>query len=122
MYINNQALHTDPEVWGEDSLVFQPTRWIPTNGQPGLIQPLKGTFSPWSGGPRQCPGQKMAQVEFVAVMASLLRGMNVEPVTDAGQDLESARQKLEEIMEDSAPILTLQMKRPKDVKLRWTKR
>lgn len=36
-------------------------------------------FYPWSGGPRVCPGQKFAQVEFVAVLACVLRGAKVKP-------------------------------------------
>jgi cytochrome P450 len=122
VYTNNQSLHTDPSVWGKDSLVFRPTRWLPAEPQESLIQPPKGSFTPWSSGPRQCPGQKMAQVEFVAVMASLFRKLNVEPVPVHGSDLKAAQQKLEASIADSAPILTLQMRKPKEVALRWTVR
>ncbi|KAJ0322762.1 hypothetical protein COL5a_008588 [Colletotrichum fioriniae] len=98
-------------------------------------QPHRGTFLPWSSGPRTCPGQKMAQVEFVTVLATLFHQCTIEPVPEDGDESTTtqsttttemaaaqARQRLLDLMQDSQPRLTLQMNRPEDVCLRWTKR
>ncbi|EXF83633.1 hypothetical protein CFIO01_00775 [Colletotrichum fioriniae PJ7] len=142
VYINTVALHTSPKTWGPDALSFKPTRWLTTpqssssssSPQPH-IQPPRGTFLPWSSGPRTCPGQKMAQVEFVTVLATLFHQCTIEPVPEDGDESTTtqsttttemaaaqARQRLLDLMQDSQPRLTLQMNRPKDVCLRWTRR
>ncbi|KAF4776671.1 hypothetical protein HER10_EVM0007964 [Colletotrichum scovillei] len=142
VYINTVALHTSPKTWGADALSFTPTRWL-TSPQPSPsssssqsphIQPPRGTFLPWSSGPRTCPGQKMAQVEFVTVLATLFHKCTVEPVPEDDDDSTTqsttttevaaaqARQRLLDLTQDSQPRLTLQMNRPKDVRLRWTRR
>ncbi|GKT77132.1 cytochrome P450 [Colletotrichum tofieldiae] len=127
VYINTVALHTSPSTWGPDALDFKPARWLqPASGEadaaPQLMTPPRGAFLPWSGGPRMCPGQKMSQVEFVTVIATLFRKCTAEPVPKKGESMEQARQRLLALTQDSQPIVTLQMKRPKDVHLRWTRR
>lgn len=89
---------------------------------PELITPAKGTFIPWSGGPRICPGMKMAQVEFVAVIATLFRSCKAEVVLKEGETDVQARERLETLMGESQPLLTLQMENPEDVVLRWVLR
>ena len=121
-YINAVALHLDPEVWqdlnlpgddkgsADDVSRFRPTRWINPEGstQP-LFQPPKGTFVPWSAGPRVCPGQKMAQVEFVAIFLTLLRRHKIEAVALKGEDRAEVDARLDRRMKESVSILTLQM-------------
>ncbi|KAK2029011.1 cytochrome P450 [Colletotrichum zoysiae] len=145
VYINTVALHTSPSTWGPDALAFKPSRWLqPANAAvPGdekeeeaevkkkgdqsppsqqFFTPPRGTYVPWSGGPRACPGQKMSQVEFVTVVATLFRRCTVEPARRAGESAEGARRRLLDLTRDSQPIVTLQMKRPDEVRLRWTRR
>ncbi|KAL2880096.1 hypothetical protein SGCOL_004480 [Colletotrichum sp. CLE4] len=139
VYINTVALHTSPQTWGADALAFKPTRWLTPQTSPSSalssppqphIQPPRGAFLPWSSGPRTCPGQKMAQVEFVTVIATLFHKCTVEPVLEddsssaepATENATKARKRLSNLMQDSQPRLTLQMNRPKDVRLRWTRR
>ncbi|KAK1584968.1 uncharacterized protein LY79DRAFT_559927 [Colletotrichum navitas] len=64
----------------------------------------------------------MSQVEFVTVMATLFRKCTVEPVPRAGESADRARQRLLDLTRDSQPILTLQMNRPDEVRLRWKRR
>ena len=143
--INLQALHTDPKTWGSDSLTWRPSRWL-ASAQPrktsslppssqdtatgntaateALLEPVRGTFAPWSdGSPRVCPGRKIAQVEFVAVMVALFRAHRVRPVLRAGgETTEAARQRLQDILEDSRiTSITLQMRRPRDAALEWVR-
>lgn len=64
----------------------------------------------------------MSQVEFVAVIATLFRRCNAQPVIKKGEDTDGARQRLLGLMQDSQAMLTLQMNRPKDVLIQWTER
>lgn len=132
-HVNTMALHTSRTTWGDDALEFRPSRWLRTsndddeNGShsspPGLVTPPRGVFLPWSGGPRACPGQKMSQVEFVAVVATLLRRAVIEAVPrGGGESPAQARRHLLRRTQDSQPVLTLQMNRPQDVRLRWVPR
>ncbi|KDN63942.1 hypothetical protein CSUB01_06575 [Colletotrichum sublineola] len=146
VYVNIVALHTALSIWGPDALDFKPSRWL----QPAVVPaeeetkrnkgdrtpqqqqqqqhqqqfftPPRGTYLPWSGGPRACPGQKMSQVEFVTVFATLFRRCTVEPALRPGESADDARRRLLGLMRDSQPILTLQMNRPEEVRLRWARR
>ncbi|TKW57214.1 putative cytochrome P450 CYP13A1 [Colletotrichum tanaceti] len=126
IYLNTVALQTSPSTWGPDALDFKPTRWLQpvfkVDEAPQLKTPPRGAFLPWSAGPRVCPGQKMSQVEFVAVVATLFRKCTAEPVPRKEESMQQARQRLLDLMQDSQPAVTLQMKRPKDVHLRWARR
>lgn len=122
-YINTMALHTLPSTWSPDSLAFKPTRWLDPNApEPTLIKPSHGTYMPWSIGPRSCPGMKMSQVEFVAVVATLFRRCNARPVRKEGECEEQARQRLLDLMEDSQNVLTLRMTRQEEVGIEWVER
>ena len=128
VYINTVALHVDPKVWHhlnlgtnekgaeDDVWKFRPARWInPPGSQQALFQPPKGAYLPWSGGPRVCPGQKMAQVEFVGIFLTLLRQHRFEAVPLAGESRADVEKRLDTRMRDSISILTLQMKDVYDV-------
>jgi cytochrome P450 len=116
IYVNQAAIHRDSSVWGPDPNAFRPSRWIDSTGE--LIIPEKGTFLPWSGGPRICPGMKMAQVEFVGTFAALFRAAKCEFSGALNYSKESTRI-LEALMKDSFLKLSLQMKNPNEVQLRW---
>jgi cytochrome P450 len=124
VYINNSALHTNPEIWGADSLAFRPTRWLSQESMSDgvLVTMPRGQFIPWSGGPRICPGQKMSQVEFVAVITAIFRRYRVAPILEKGETREDAKERLRQVIMDSQPRLTLQMNKPQDVKLKWSSR
>jgi cytochrome P450 len=117
VYVSSQSIHSDPEIWGSDVLEFKPSRWINASGD--LITPSKGTFLPWSAGPRMCPGMKMAQVEFVAAFATMFRSSKCHPLRCVQETEEELRKRLEYLMADSIPRLTLQIRDPKEVKLKW---
>ncbi|KAE9366377.1 cytochrome P450 [Stipitochalara longipes BDJ] len=128
IYINTVCLHLDPDVWRNlnldqsekesetDELEFRPTRWIcdPSTESPQLFKPPKGTYIPWSAGPRVCPGQKMAQVEFTAIFLKLFNENRIEAVAlkTASGELETRSQveeRLDARMKNSILLLTLQM-------------
>lgn len=134
MYISTVALHSDPKTYGADASDFNPSRWL---NSPSLVPSAtdpsytiaaqiknfpKGTYLPWSSGPRVCPGQKMAQVEFVTVFMTILGKYRCEAERSEGEGDEQVKRRVEAIMRNSAPKLTLQMSRNEDLKLRWTER
>ena len=128
VYVNSVALHLDPHVWQglnasekekvdkDDALHFRPSRWInPQGSAQSLFQPPKGTYIPWSGGPRVCPGQKMAQVEFVAIFLTILRRFRIEAVPQQDESTTEMEKRLDQTMRDSVSLLTLQMNGVYDV-------
>lgn len=125
------AVHTEPGTWGDDSLVWRPSRWIhkPSGGgnKPGeeeLIKPRDGSFLGWSEGVRNCPAKKFSQVEFVATIATLLRDWRVDPVPVGPQEsLDDARERVMRLIEnDTGAVLLLQMLHPERASLAWSKR
>jgi cytochrome P450 len=119
IYASQLSIHLDRRIWGDDANEFRPSRWIDESGQ--LITPDKGTYLPWSGGPRICPGVKMSQVEFVATMATLFRNGKCEPLpTDGVDSPEQLQERLLALTRDSVSKLALSMKNPDAVQLRWT--
>ncbi|SLM38548.1 hypothetical protein LPUS_08801 [Lasallia pustulata] len=136
VFLNSFAMHKMPRYWGSDSLVWRPSRWIlpscpgtVSNGaslssgiifdKETLLEPKKGTFMPWSDGPRVCPGKKFAQVEFVAVLSTLLRNHRVRPVARDGEKEEDAQQRILDVVADSGIHFTLQMRHPTRVTVSW---
>lgn len=121
------AVHTEPEIWGSDSLVWRPSRWIKTPGTPGaeeITTPKEGSFLGWSEGVRNCPARKFSQVEFVATIATLLRDWHVDPVPIGPSESEKeARERVVDLIEnDSGAVLLLQMLHPERASLRWSKK
>jgi cytochrome P450 len=122
--INQAALHSLPENWGSDSLVWRPDRWIvgASKGKLGeeeLITPPPGTFVPWISGPRVCPGRKFAQVEFVSIMVSLFGRHSAKPALWTGETEEEAIGRVLREVEDSSLAVTLHMNNPERVNLVW---
>ncbi|KAI1214484.1 cytochrome P450 [Annulohypoxylon truncatum] len=124
------SVQTDPKYWGSETLTWSPSRWIKTSNSTTanledeeLITPQHGTFIGWSEGSRDCPGRKFSQVEFVGTMAVLFRDWKVDPVTQSGETIETARERvLRLIKSDSAPVLLLQMLHPERAPLVWKRR
>lgn len=56
------ALHRLSELWGQDSEVWRPDRWL-SNDSDQLIKVQHWTFLPFGGGPRVCIGMQLALTE-----------------------------------------------------------
>jgi len=65
---------------------------------------------------------QMSQVEFAAVMATLFRNAQAEPICQERDTEAQARKRLIDVINDSSPVLTLQLNKPRNVKLKWTRR
>lgn len=129
------SVHVMPEYWGPDSKDFRPARWITASdssvGAEGkgegeeLARPpvAKETFFPWSLGQRDCPGKKFSQVEFVAVLACVLRLYRIEclPI-HKGETLQEKRSRVWAWSRDSGVELSLNFKEPTKYGIRLVRR
>lgn len=128
---NYSALHTHPRYWGEDSLDWEPSRWI-TSSDPDRTDvddilasesifefpKSQNPFVAWSGGARVCPGRKFSQVEFVGVLVGLFRRHRIRPVRLAGEDDAAARTRLRALIhKDAGMKLFLQFLHPEQMHL-----
>lgn len=114
----------------QDEYLFRPTRWI--NEQPKempdgstsktIFQPPRGTYLPFAGGPRVCPGQKMALVEFVCVILALFRDHRIEAVKKPGESGQQLRQRLQSVLKDVHGEVTIVMDRLDEVDVRFVRR
>ncbi|KAL9588475.1 MAG: hypothetical protein Q9203_002715 [Teloschistes exilis] len=139
--LNITAIHTHPQYWGEDSLIWRPSRWIESNAgekqasftprdetrvalleKETLREPEPGTFFPWSSGSRVCPGMRYSKVEFVAVLSTLLRQHRVEPASLGGESKEAAQRRVLGRLADCRFAMTLYMADPNSVAMHWSLR
>ncbi|KAK5625756.1 hypothetical protein RRF57_001472 [Xylaria bambusicola] len=126
VYVNSLAIHllpswrdinrqsdpdfvkSDPDVM--DEYIFRPSRWLNTTGSAHAIyHPPKGMFLPWAMGPRVCPGQKMAQVEFTAVLLAIMKGHRISATPLEGEGQAELEQRLDARLRDSRWVTVLQM-------------
>ncbi|CAB4399728.1 unnamed protein product [Rhizophagus irregularis] len=72
--INADAVHGNKDHW-EDADKFNPDRWMDEE-----FEPKKYSFIMFGGGPRLCPGRKLAMIELVGLMALLFRKYEIDLV------------------------------------------
>lgn len=76
-----QAYHHDPAVWGPDVGVWKPARWIEViEGQERVKK--QPELLAWSAGVRVCPGMKFSQIEFAAVVRTVLERYDLRGSVD----------------------------------------
>ena len=71
------VIHSDPSVWGEDVLEFNPQRFI---DRPELA--TSSAFRTFGGGSSRCPGSRFAQTQVLAFVAGVVMTRNVSPLID----------------------------------------
>lgn len=138
------ALHHDPEAWGADALEFRPDRWIPSTTKGGdggggggggaskeggasydwqsksLVTTAPGTFLPWTGGPRVCPGKKFSQVEFTRAVFEMFRGgARVRVAREAGESQEQAEARAWDILNQTRVSFVVKMVDSERLGVRW---
>ncbi|KAF8162437.1 cytochrome P450 [Mycena galopus ATCC 62051] len=67
------GLHMNPMYWGPDVASFRPERFIDTES----YRWPRDAFLAFSGGARNCIGQRFALTESVCLLASLVRGYEI---------------------------------------------
>ncbi|KAK3176181.1 hypothetical protein OEA41_007504 [Lepraria neglecta] len=127
------TVQTHPKYW-QDPLHWQPSRWISHSvasmaehsektdlstrlHQETLVDHKQSTYFPWSDGPQNCPGAKFAQVEFVAVLACILRDHRVGVMQEPGESAEMAAKRALTTTEDCDLELLLRMRNADNVHL-----
>ncbi|KAK6517718.1 hypothetical protein TWF506_004900 [Arthrobotrys conoides] len=129
------ALQRNPKYWpstgpskvtGEDNDLadFVPERWFIKNNVNGeeagidasaaaagkdtgrLFYPLKGSYIPFSDGPRSCLGKRFAQVEIMILLAMIFKNYSVELAVDEAADDEAV-----EKMDDKERIALYEQQR-----------
>lgn len=125
------ALHTHPRYWGDNSLDWEPSRWITSSASSSTniddilasesffeFPKSQNPFIAWSGGARVCPGRKLSQVEFVGVLVGLFHHHRIHPVRLAGEDDAAARARLRALIhKDAGMKLLLQLLHPEQVNI-----
>lgn len=61
-----------------------------------------------------CPGKKFSQVEFVAVVATMLHKYRIKPTVVKGETEEQAKMRLLGVTKDVEFVLTPKIRRPLD--------
>ena len=119
-------VHLNHKAWGPDASSFNPKRFISsdfTTGEEILAGPPKDAgYLPWLTGPRRCPGKKFSQVEFVAVIGSLLSRYEIEPLARAGQSPALAREKLVDVTNEFYFNISAHLRRPREARVRFVQR
>lgn len=80
------VLHADRTVWGDDSGVFRPSRFLKPgdhNEGGGDLKPTPSAFRPFGGGASMCPGRHLAMLETLTVAAYMVLQFDLEPIDGA---------------------------------------
>ncbi|KAF2993645.1 hypothetical protein E8E14_000795 [Neopestalotiopsis sp. 37M] len=109
---NLRATQTHPEYW-QMADEWRPSRWIlsrpaPTSASPSTPQveqerffvPSKNIFFPWGEGPQICPGKRFAEVEAVAVLASVFKEHRLHIKKNEGESDGAAYKRFEKCVND----------------------
>ncbi|KAJ5707149.1 cytochrome P450 [Penicillium malachiteum] len=121
VFANIAAAHAYPKYWDEPER-WNPSRWVKPSGNgnlsdESLTTPARCTYSPWAEGPQNCPGIKFSQVEFVAVMARLLRDHRVSAIPNPGETDEQLRTRVLTVTHDVNMQMLVRMKDADRVRL-----
>lgn len=127
---NLVAMQHDTKHWGADAAEWRPGRWIENTGVGLRNERLKGPpselagYMPWAVGPRVCPGKKFSQVEFIAVISTILQRCQIIPSIIPGRHstLKQARDELIEVGRDTLFRLTTNLNRPGDAAVQFVAR
>ncbi|SCZ87604.1 BZ3500_MvSof-1268-A1-R1_Chr2-2g05070 [Microbotryum saponariae] len=70
------ATGRDTQLWGPDAREFKPSRWIDECGE--LKREDQWKYHVYNGGARACLGQDLARYEGAGMLATILRGFDVD--------------------------------------------
>jgi cytochrome P450 len=65
----------DKALWGEDAATFRPERWLEMARRPSTYE-----YVAFNAGKRECLGKRLAEMEMVMLVASLVRRFDFELV------------------------------------------
>ena len=73
---NPISLHRNRGIFGEDAELFKPDRWLAADEE--ARKALRQINLTWGGGPRSCPGRRLAELVIYKVVPALLREFELE--------------------------------------------
>jgi hypothetical protein len=98
----------DPDV--PDELVFRSSRSIrPLSFGTALLKFAKKPFVQWAAGSRACAGHKRAEIEFVAVVVTLLRSCKLEKLPSSSEHPRDVLDQLDRRLDDGIWETVLQV-------------
>jgi cytochrome P450 len=86
VFVSQSAMNRRKDIWGDDADVFNPSRFRRKGYSLDLVQSLpKGVpggelygFAPFGAGKRTCPGQRLALVEMVIMLAGIISSFDIK--------------------------------------------
>ncbi|KAF4961677.1 hypothetical protein FGADI_40 [Fusarium gaditjirri] len=73
---NPVALHRNPDIFGSDSDIFNPARWL--TGDPDAARAMERVNLSWGGGSRSCPGRHLAELVVFKVVPALVKEFKID--------------------------------------------
>jgi cytochrome P450 len=73
---NPVSFHRNQDLFGQDAESFKPERWL--TGDENARKALRQYSLTWGGGPRMCPGRRLAELIIHKVVPALLREFSLE--------------------------------------------
>ncbi|RBA10039.1 hypothetical protein FPRO05_05975 [Fusarium proliferatum] len=73
---NPVALHRNPDIFGSDSDMFNPARWL--TADPDAARAMERVNLSWGGGSRSCPGRHLAELVVFKVVPALVKEFKIE--------------------------------------------
>ncbi|KAL3639915.1 Flavonoid-6-hydroxylase [Castilleja foliolosa] len=86
LIVNMWRLHRDPTVWGDDSLEFNPERFLSKHGDLD-VRGQHFELIPFGAGRRICPGVNFGMQMMHLVLANLLHAFDLSTVSDETVDM-----------------------------------
>jgi cytochrome P450 len=77
--IPNAPIHRDAELWGTDPTVFNPRRFVKSDGTAMSSSLPANSFLAWGTAPHLCPARQFAATEVLAMAALLFLRVEMEP-------------------------------------------
>ncbi|CAB3409531.1 unnamed protein product [Caenorhabditis bovis] len=77
------AIHTNPEIWGNNADQFYPERFLEKTETPRHVM----SWIPFGAGPRQCLGMRLGIIEAKLVLAHVLRKFDIVKAPDTEEEL-----------------------------------
>ncbi|KAJ3573312.1 hypothetical protein NP233_g2500 [Leucocoprinus birnbaumii] len=71
-------INTSEEIWGEDALEFNPSRWASVPPTARNVPGIWGNIMSFSGGPRGCIGYRFSLLEIKALLFTLIRAFDLD--------------------------------------------
>ncbi|CAG8983176.1 hypothetical protein HYALB_00004002 [Hymenoscyphus albidus] len=102
-----------------------------------LFHPVRGSYLPFSDGPRSCVGRRLAQVKIMAILATIFQKYSIELAADEWATDEEvaemteeerrvvygkAQKKAKETLRGASPLITLKIQGPGYVPVRLVRR